>query len=106
MSDDMYERGVPIGALNLSPAGYPDHGRYGDVPPQGKIPTAESGIEPWNLMANSQKFWPPSHEAGHMKCIRCKLLLSILKPEAGKMFGIKAYSMHLHGAFNLQPDSH
>jgi hypothetical protein len=25
---------------------YPDHGRYGDLPLQGKIPTVEPGIEP------------------------------------------------------------
>jgi hypothetical protein len=54
---------VPIvlksGSLNLlAPSGpvkacngialpfYPDHGRYGDLPLQGKIPTAELGIEP------------------------------------------------------------
>jgi hypothetical protein len=38
----MYERGVPEGALNLSSTGYPDRGRYGDLPLQGKVPTAES----------------------------------------------------------------
>jgi hypothetical protein len=42
----MYERGVPGGALNLNSTGYPDHGRYGDLPLQEKIPTAEPGIEP------------------------------------------------------------
>jgi hypothetical protein len=42
----MYERGVPGGVLNLHSTGYPDHGQYGDIPPQGKIPTAEPGIEP------------------------------------------------------------
>jgi hypothetical protein len=42
----MYERGVPEGALNLNSTGYPDHGRYGDLPLQGKIPTAVPGIEP------------------------------------------------------------
>jgi hypothetical protein len=40
-----YERGVPGGALNLNSTSYPDHGLYGDVPLQGKIPTAEPGIE-------------------------------------------------------------
>jgi hypothetical protein len=44
VSDDVYERGVP--ALNLNSSGYPDHGRCGDLPLQGKIPTAEPGIEP------------------------------------------------------------
>jgi hypothetical protein len=42
----MYERGVPGGALNLNSTGYPDHGHYGDLPLQGKIPTAEPGIKP------------------------------------------------------------
>jgi hypothetical protein len=42
----MYERGVPGGALNLNSTGYPDLGRYGGLPLQGKIPTAEPGIEP------------------------------------------------------------
>jgi hypothetical protein len=46
ISDDMYERGVPGGALNLNYTDYPDHGRYGDLPLLGKIPTAEPGIEP------------------------------------------------------------
>jgi hypothetical protein len=46
VSDDMYERGVPGGALKVNSIGYPDHGRYGDLPLQGKIPTAEPGIEP------------------------------------------------------------
>jgi hypothetical protein len=46
VSDDMCERGVPGGALDLSSTSYPDHGRCGDLPLQGKIPTAEPGIEP------------------------------------------------------------
>jgi hypothetical protein len=46
VSDDIYELGVPGGALNLSSTGHPDHGRYVDLPLQGKIPTAEAGIEP------------------------------------------------------------
>jgi hypothetical protein len=41
----MYERGVPGGVLNLNSTGYPDHGRYGVLPKQGKIPTAETGFE-------------------------------------------------------------
>jgi hypothetical protein len=45
VSDDMYERGVQGGALNLNSKGYPDNGRYGNLPLQGKIPTAEPGIE-------------------------------------------------------------
>jgi hypothetical protein len=44
---DMYERGgVPGGALNLNYTGYPDHGRYGELPLQEEILTAEPGIEP------------------------------------------------------------
>jgi hypothetical protein len=52
----MCERGVPGGALNLNSTGYPDHGRYGDLPMQGKIPTAEPGIEPgtsWLVVRSS-----------------------------------------------------
>jgi hypothetical protein len=45
VSDDMCERGVPGGALNLSSTSYPDHGCCGDPPLQGKIPTAEPAIE-------------------------------------------------------------
>jgi hypothetical protein len=43
---DICKRGVPGGALNLSTTGYPDHGRRGDLPLQGNIPTAEQGIKP------------------------------------------------------------
>jgi hypothetical protein len=46
VSDDVYERGLPGGALNLKSISYPDHGRYEYFPLQGKIPTAESEIEP------------------------------------------------------------
>jgi hypothetical protein len=42
----MDERGVPGGTLNVNSTGYPDHGRHGDPPLQGKIPTAGPGIEP------------------------------------------------------------
>jgi hypothetical protein len=45
-SVSMYERRVPGGALNPNSTGYPDHGRYGNLSVQGKIPTAEPGIEP------------------------------------------------------------
>jgi hypothetical protein len=56
VSGDMSDRGVPGGALNLNSAGYPDHGHYGDHPLQGKIPTAEPGIEPgtsWLVIRSS-----------------------------------------------------
>jgi hypothetical protein len=46
VSDDMCERAVPGGALNLNSTGYPDHGRCGDLPLQGKNPTAEPRIKP------------------------------------------------------------
>jgi hypothetical protein len=52
----MCERGVPGGALNLSSTSYPDHGHWGDLPLQGKIPTAEPGIEPrtsWLVVRSS-----------------------------------------------------
>jgi hypothetical protein len=42
----MCERGVPGGTLNLNCTDYPDRGRYVDLPLQGKIPTAEPGMEP------------------------------------------------------------
>jgi hypothetical protein len=42
----MDERGVPGGALNLNSTSHPDHDRYGDPSLEGKIPTAEPGIEP------------------------------------------------------------
>jgi hypothetical protein len=37
---------VPGGALNLKSTNYPDHGRHGDLPFQGKFSMAEPGIEP------------------------------------------------------------
>jgi hypothetical protein len=46
MDDDMCERGVPVVALNSRSTGHPDHGRCRNLPLQGKIPTAEPGIEP------------------------------------------------------------
>jgi hypothetical protein len=52
----MYERGVPGGALHLNSTGYPEHGRYGGLPLQRKIPTAEPGIEPgisWLVVRSS-----------------------------------------------------
>jgi hypothetical protein len=56
VSDDMYDRGVPGGTLHLNSTDYPDHGRYGDLHLQGKIPTAEPGIEPgtsWLVVRSS-----------------------------------------------------
>jgi hypothetical protein len=42
----IYEYEVPEGALNQTSTNYPDHGRHGDLPLQGKIPTADPEIEP------------------------------------------------------------
>jgi hypothetical protein len=56
VSGNIYERGVPGGVFNLNSTSYPDHGHYGDLPLQGKIPTAEPGIEPgtsWLLVRSS-----------------------------------------------------
>jgi hypothetical protein len=58
VSDDTYDRGVPGGALNLNYAGYPDHGRYGDLPLQRKIHMAEPGIGTSGLVVKS-----PDHQA-------------------------------------------
>jgi hypothetical protein len=58
VNDNMYKRGVKGGALNLNFTGYPDHGRYGDLPLLGKIPTAEPGIEPgtsWLVVRSSDR---------------------------------------------------
>jgi hypothetical protein len=41
----MYEPVVPGGALNLNSTGYSDHGRYGDLPLQGRIHMTEPVIE-------------------------------------------------------------
>jgi hypothetical protein len=52
------------GTLNINSAGYPDHGRYGDLLLQGKIPTAEPEIEPgtsWLVVRN--------HHATRLVCI-------------------------------------
>jgi hypothetical protein len=46
VSDDMCECGVPGGALNPNSTSYPDHGRCGDLPLEGKITTVEPGIQP------------------------------------------------------------
>jgi hypothetical protein len=56
MSDDMYERGVTGGVLNLNSTGYPHHCRYGGLPLQVKTTTAEPGIEPgtsWLVVRSS-----------------------------------------------------
>jgi hypothetical protein len=65
VSDDMYERGVPGGALNLSSTRYSDRGRS----PLRSSPARENshgrtGNRTRDLMVSSQKFWTPSHKAG------------------------------------------
>jgi hypothetical protein len=63
--DDVCECGVPGGALNLSSTSYPDYGRCGELPLQGKIPTAEPGIEPgtsWLVVRSSD------HQAMGLVC--------------------------------------
>jgi hypothetical protein len=60
----MCERGVSGGFLNLSSTSYPNHGRLGNLPLQGKIPMTEPGIEPgtsWLVVGSSE------HLAGPMK---------------------------------------
>jgi hypothetical protein len=42
----IFEYEVPGRALNLKSTNYSDHGLQGDLPLQGKIPMAETGIEP------------------------------------------------------------
>jgi hypothetical protein len=46
VTDDIYERGAPGGALNINCTSYPDHGCYWDFLLQGKIPVAGLGIKP------------------------------------------------------------
>jgi hypothetical protein len=77
--------GRPWGAVTLSRRGgwwymdmecwegsYPDCGRYGNLPLQGKIPMAEPGIEPgtsWSVVGKRD------HQAGHRTdCLRVTLL--------------------------------
>jgi hypothetical protein len=64
VNDDVYERGVrvfkpkfyklprPWSLWGSSPARENSHGRTGN--------------RTWDIMASSQKFWTPSHEAGHL----------------------------------------
>jgi hypothetical protein len=58
------ERGVPGRALNLNSTNYPDHGRHGDFSPTRENTQGRAGYRTRDLMVCSQKFWPPSHEAG------------------------------------------
>jgi hypothetical protein len=40
---DIYEYGVPGGALNLNSTNHPDHGHHGDPPLSGKNPHFRAG---------------------------------------------------------------
>jgi hypothetical protein len=56
VDSDIYEYGVPEGALNLNSTNYPDHGHHGDPPLLEKIPMVEPGIEPgtsWLIVRNA-----------------------------------------------------
>jgi hypothetical protein len=66
---DIYEYGVPGGALNLNSTYYPDHGHHGDPPLWGKNPHDRAGNRTWDLMISSQKCWPLDHEAGLLHII-------------------------------------
>jgi hypothetical protein len=92
VSDDIYvyEHGVPAGALNLNSTSYPDHGCYGDLPLQGKIPTAEPGIEPgisWLVVRSSDhqatRLAPLGEEwsgkSGASYCLSLSVLLQIIR---------------------------
>jgi hypothetical protein len=63
---DMYERRVPGGALNLNSTGYPDHGRYGGSSPARENSHGRTRNRTRDLMASTQKFWPPCQEAGRI----------------------------------------
>jgi hypothetical protein len=64
----IYEYEVPGGALNLNSTNYPDHGRHGDLPLQGKKnPQGSTGNRTRDLMISSQKLRPLDHEAGRCK---------------------------------------
>jgi hypothetical protein len=73
VSDDMCERGVPGGPLNLSSTSYPDQGRCGNLPLKRKIPTAEPRIEPGTscLVVRSS-----DHQATRL-IINCSLLVDV-----------------------------
>jgi hypothetical protein len=51
--DDIRDCGVPDGAINPNSTNYPDHGRYGDLPLNGKIPTSEQRIDPGKSVRSS-----------------------------------------------------
>jgi hypothetical protein len=63
VSNDMYERGVPGGALNLNSTDYPDMVAMGIFSCKEKFPLQNRESNPERL-ASSQKFWLPSLEAG------------------------------------------
>jgi hypothetical protein len=62
------ERGLPGGALKLkklNSTSYPYHGPYGNFPLQGKIPTAEPGIETGTSVLEVRS---ADHEAMRLVC--------------------------------------
>jgi hypothetical protein len=69
----MCECGVPGGALNLNSISYPDHGRHGDLPLEGKFPMAEPGIEPgtsWLVVRRSDH--QTTRLVSFTECTGCK----------------------------------
>jgi hypothetical protein len=52
---EIYEYGVPEGALNLSSTNYPDHDHHGDPPLSGKNRHGRAGNRNRGLMISSQK---------------------------------------------------
>jgi hypothetical protein len=100
VSDDIYiyERGVSRGALNLNSTSYPDHGRYGYLPLQGKIPTAEPGIEPWTSWLVVRR---SDHQATMLvRSLTLSLLMSymelLVKPEILASY-IYIYIIYIYG---------
>jgi hypothetical protein len=52
---DIYEYGIPGGALNLNSTNYPGHGPHGDPPLSGNNPHGRGGNQTRDLMISSQK---------------------------------------------------
>jgi hypothetical protein len=86
VSDDMYERGVPGGALNLNSTAYPDHGHYWNLPLQRKNSHGRTGNRTRHLMASSQKIWPTNHEAGQINKFKNLCITLAIKQFYSKIF--------------------
>ena len=52
--------------LKSNSSNYPDHGHHGDPPPTRKNSHGRAGNRTRDLVASSQKLWPPDHEAGQV----------------------------------------